>query len=97
MAGSVVETSGLTKHYGDVRAVVDLDLAVPQGTIFGLLGPNGAGKTTIIGTLLGLLRPTAGSIRLFGLEINGSTDAVRGMGVVRVNQVSYRVIYKASA
>jgi ABC-2 type transport system ATP-binding protein len=90
VAGTVVETSGLTKHYGDVRAVIDLDLSVPQGTIFGLLGPNGAGKTTVIGALLGLLRPTAGSIRLFGMDINGATDdAVRRIGAIMETPAFY--------
>ena len=90
MAGNVVETVGLTKHYGDVRAVENLSLAVPGGTVFGLLGPNGAGKTTIIGTLLGLIRPTSGTIRLFGTEINGSTDeAVRRIGAIMETPAFY--------
>ncbi len=90
MAGNVVETTGLTKHYGDVQAVADLSLVVPQGTVFGLLGPNGAGKTTIIGTLLGLIRPTSGTIRLFGTEINGSTDdAVRRIGAIMETPAFY--------
>lgn len=90
MAGNVVETTGLTKHYGEVRAVHDLSLQVPKGTVFGLLGPNGAGKTTIIGTLLGLIRPTAGSIRLFGTEINGSIDqAVRRIGAIMETPAFY--------
>ena len=90
MSPNAVETTGLTKHYGDVRAVQDLSLEVPQGTIFGLLGPNGAGKTSIIGTLLGLIRPTAGTIRLFGTEINGSTDeAVRRIGAIMETPAFY--------
>jgi ABC-2 type transport system ATP-binding protein len=90
MAGNVVETTGLTKQFGDVRAVQDLSLQVPKGTVFGLLGPNGAGKTTIIGTLLGLIRPTAGTIRLFGTEINGSTDeAVRRIGAIMETPAFY--------
>jgi ABC-2 type transport system ATP-binding protein len=55
-----IETRELTKYYGQHPAVVNLDLRVPQGIIFGFLGRNGAGKTTTIGMLLGLLRPTAG-------------------------------------
>ena len=74
MPGPVIETHGLTKTYGDVVAVHDLDLEVPTGSVFGLLGPNGAGKTTIIGTLLGLIRADAGEIRLFGETIDGSID-----------------------
>ena len=49
---SVIHTEGLTKHYGDVRAVVDLNLDIRAGEIFGFLGPNGAGKTTTIRTML---------------------------------------------
>lgn len=90
MDGTVVETTGLTKHFGEVRAVQELSLQVPKGTVFGLLGPNGAGKTTIIGTLLGLIRPTAGTIRLFGTEIDGSTDqAVRRIGAIMETPAFY--------
>jgi ABC-2 type transport system ATP-binding protein len=64
--GYAVETSGLTKRFGDRTAVDRVDLAVPAGTAFGYLGPNGAGKTTLIRLLLGLTRPDAGSIRLLG-------------------------------
>jgi ABC-2 type transport system ATP-binding protein len=49
---SVIHTENLTKHYGDVKALIDLDLDIPAGEIFGFLGPNGAGKTTTIRTLL---------------------------------------------
>ena len=63
---SVVATIGLTKQFGTDRAVDDLSLTVNQGDIYGFLGLNGAGKTTTLRLLLGLLRPTAGSIALFG-------------------------------
>ncbi len=59
----VIETIGLTKSYGPRRGIIDLDLTVREGEVFGFLGPNGAGKTTTIRTLLGLLRATAGSAR----------------------------------
>ena len=62
----VIETKSLTKRFGDIVAVDDLSLEVPRGHVFGLLGPNGSGKTTTMGMLLGLVRPTAGSFRLFG-------------------------------
>lgn len=71
----VIEVDGLTKHYGRVRAVEDLSLRVPQGGVFGLLGPNGSGKTTTMGMLLGLVRPTRGTIRLFGEAVQGSHRA----------------------
>lgn len=63
---NVIEVSGLTKTYGDLTAVDAIDLAIPEGCCFGLLGPNGAGKTTTIEMLEGIVKPTAGEIRLFG-------------------------------
>lgn len=67
-ADPVIETVGLTKHYGPTVAVDHLDLTVRRGEIFGLLGPNGAGKTTTILMLLGLTEPTAGHARVLGLD-----------------------------
>lgn len=64
-----IEINGLSKHYGTNRAVNNLNLAIPQGTIFGFLGPNGAGKTTTIRMLLGLIKPTAGSATILGRDI----------------------------
>jgi len=64
----VIETQGLTKRYNGVVAVDALNLAVRRGEIFGLLGPNGSGKTTTILMLLGLTEPTAGSVRVLGLD-----------------------------
>ena len=68
MSAPAIETVGLTKIYGDTRALDDLDLRVQQGEVFGYLGPNGAGKTTTIRLLLGLHRPTAGRASLFGVD-----------------------------
>ena len=62
----VISASGLSKSYGDVRAVDDVSLGVEPGEIYALLGLNGAGKTTMIRMLLGMVRPTAGSVSLFG-------------------------------
>jgi ABC-2 type transport system ATP-binding protein len=64
-----IETAALTKHYGRVRAVQDLDLRVPRGSVCGFLGRNGAGKTTTIDMLVGLLRPTAGEAWLLGHDV----------------------------
>ena len=64
----ILEVAGLTKRYGKRAAVDDVDLAVPEACAYGFLGPNGAGKTTLIRCLLGLTRPTAGTIRLLGLD-----------------------------
>jgi ABC-2 type transport system ATP-binding protein len=63
-----VVARGLVKHYGDLVAVDCVDLTVERGDIFGYLGPNGAGKTTSLRMLLGLIRPTEGSIELFGRD-----------------------------
>ncbi len=65
----LVETKGLTKVFGEVRAVDDLSVAIPDGAI-GLVGPNGAGKTTFLRLLLGLLRPTAGTGQVLGRDIH---------------------------
>jgi ABC-2 type transport system ATP-binding protein len=61
-----IEARGLVKRYGDIVAVDHVDLTVGRGDVFGYLGPNGAGKTTSLRMLLGLIRPTEGSARLFG-------------------------------
>ena len=69
-----IKTEGLTKHYGDVKALVDLDLEVQRGEVFGFLGPNGAGKTTTIRSLLHFLFPTEGKASVLGLDV--ATNAV---------------------
>ncbi len=66
---AVIEIRGLTKHFGRVRAVDGLDLAVPRASLFGFLGPNGAGKTTTIRVLTGLIRPTAGEAHVLGVPV----------------------------
>lgn len=68
MGEFVIETTDLTKKYGDFTAVNELNLTVNAGEIFGLLGPNGAGKTTTILMLLGLTEPSAGSVRVLGFD-----------------------------
>ena len=65
---SVIETEKLTKFYGPHRGIVDVDLSVEEGEIYGFLGPNGAGKTTTIRLLLDLIRPTSGRASVFGIE-----------------------------
>jgi ABC-2 type transport system ATP-binding protein len=72
---AVIKTSGLTKYYGGTPGIVDLDLEVREGEVFGFIGPNGAGKSTTIRTLLNFLFPTSGSGAIFGLDIiEGSLD-----------------------
>ena len=72
-----IETAGLTKYYGDTAGIVDLDLAVDVGEVFGFIGPNGAGKTTTIRLLLDFLRPTRGSGAIFGMDIARDSLAIR--------------------
>lgn len=75
--GPAIETAQLTKYYGASRGVVDLDLVVEQGEIFGFLGPNGAGKTTTIRLLLDLIRPTRGQARLLGYDSRRDSVAIK--------------------
>jgi ABC-2 type transport system ATP-binding protein len=78
-----VETHGLTRDFGAVRAVAGIDLAVPAGSFYGFLGPNGAGKSTTIKCLTGLLKPTSGSIRILDVDPLADPVAVkRRVGVV---------------
>ena len=74
---SAIWAEGLTKHFGEVRAVDGIDLDIAPGTIFGFLGQNGSGKTTTIRMLTTLLRPTAGSARVDGLDILADARRVR--------------------
>ena len=72
-----IRTQGLTKHYGDVEALIDLTLDVLPGEVFGFLGPNGAGKTTTIRTLLDEIRPTAGTASILGMDCRRDSVAIR--------------------
>src|SRR5215472_7191715 len=79
----VVETRGLTKHFGGRTAVDSVDLSVPRGVAFGYLGPNGAGKTTLIRMLLGLTSASAGEMRLLGLPLpQGRARALARVGAI---------------
>src|SRR6516162_6004583 len=81
--GYAVQTTGLTKRFGDRVAVDRVDLRVPAGTAFGYLGPNGAGKTTLIRMLLGLTRPDAGSMQLLGHPVPAERSvALRRVGAM---------------
>ncbi len=74
---NVIETTGLTKYYGKSRGVVDVDLAVPQGEIFGFIGPNGAGKSTTIRLLLNFIFPSRGSARVLGRDVVKESPAIK--------------------
>jgi ABC-type Fe3+/spermidine/putrescine transport system ATPase subunit len=65
---SVVDAELLTKYYGRTRGIEELSFRLEPGEVFGFLGPNGAGKSTTIRTMLDLIRPTSGRIRVFGLD-----------------------------
>jgi ABC-2 type transport system ATP-binding protein len=73
---AAIETRGLTKRYGRSRGILDVDLVVEAGQIFGFLGPNGAGKSTTIRLLLDLIRPTSGSARVLGLDVHRDRLAI---------------------
>ena len=81
--GTIIEIKGLTKQYGALTALDDLNLAVEEGAVIGFLGPNGAGKTTTIRMLTGLARPTAGQAQVLGyLDERGSVRLPRGAAMI---------------
>ncbi|MFN2425556.1 MAG: ABC transporter ATP-binding protein [Candidatus Binatia bacterium] len=87
-AGAIVEVRGLVKRFGARTAVAGIDLDVERGEIFGLLGPNGAGKTTTMRAVYGVTQPTAGVIRVFGLDVAVHRRAVRArLGVTLQDNV----------
>src|SRR3954469_2376487 len=79
MGEAPVEVRGLVKRYSELTAVDRVDLTVNSGDVFGYLGPNGAGKTTSLRMMLGLIRPSAGSVRLFGRDPQISVAALDGV------------------
>jgi ABC-2 type transport system ATP-binding protein len=79
MAEAPLEVRGLVKHYGEIVAVDHVDLTVGAGDVYGYLGPNGAGKTTSLRMMLGLIRPTEGSVRLFGRDPQLGVSALEGV------------------
>jgi branched-chain amino acid transport system ATP-binding protein len=86
----LLETKGLTKHFGGLAAVSHLDIHVNKGEIVGLIGPNGAGKTTTFNLITGVLRPTKGKIIFDGHDITGKKPHwVTKMGIGRTFQLAY--------
>ena len=75
---TVIHMENLTKSYGDILAVSEVNLDAQAGEVFGYLGPNGAGKTTTIRVLLDLIRPTSGSVTVFGLDSRLNSRDIRG-------------------
>jgi Cu-processing system ATP-binding protein len=90
-AAAIIDVRGATRHFGAVRAVDGVDLAVARGELFGLIGHNGAGKSTLFKMMLGLLRPTAGEIRIDGAPVTGADFRAvrRRIGYLPENVVLY--------
>src|SRR5271167_3175453 len=83
MHPSAISTEGLTRRFGQLTAVEDVNLRVAPGQFFGFLGPNGAGKSTTIKMLTGLLAPSAGRIEILGLDlVENAIEVKRQIGVV---------------
>jgi len=79
----IIQVSGITKIYKEVKAVNDLDFTVYRGDVFGFLGPNGAGKSTTIRMLLSLINPTAGKIKIFNNDVNSHrTEILKNVGAI---------------
>ena len=77
---NVIEIKNLTKNYGKARGIIDVNLNVEQGEVFGFIGPNGAGKSTTIRTLLGLIYPTSGSATIFGKDCTTHPEVRNELG-----------------
>ena len=84
-----IETKRLTKYYGKVHGIIDMDLQIPEGEIIGFIGPNGAGKTTTIRLLLSLLFPTKGSGTIFGQDIVKDGPAIKKIVGFVPSEVNY--------
>jgi ABC-2 type transport system ATP-binding protein len=83
MASPTISTDNLTRRFGELVAVEDVNLKVAPGQFFGFLGPNGAGKSTTIKMLTGLLAPTTGRIQILGLDlVSNMVEVKRQIGVV---------------
>src|SRR5699024_5789234 len=86
----VIQTNNLVKQFGRDKAVDNISLAIPEGEVYGLLGPNGAGKTTTIRMLLGLMKPTSGSIHIFNQDLNKERiDILKHVGSLVENPSYY--------
>jgi len=85
---TILEVQGLTKYFGGVAALKDVSFDVPERQICGFIGPNGAGKTTLFSLISGTFRPSAGKVRLRGMDVTGKHPArLVKMGIARTHQV----------
>lgn len=85
-----IETAKLTKFYGKARGIIDVDLTVEEGEIFGFIGPNGAGKSTTIRSILGLITPTSGTARVFGKDVKTNyTEILSDIGYMPSEAMFY--------
>jgi branched-chain amino acid transport system ATP-binding protein len=89
-AEPLLEASGLSVHFGALKAVSDVDLRVPRGELRAIIGPNGAGKTTFLKLISGELRPTAGRVRFKGVDVTGwPMHRIARLGMVKSYQVTH--------
>ena len=85
---SIIQIDRVSKSFGELQAVTNLNLTVPNGTCYGLLGPNGAGKTTTLKMVYGVTHPTKGEIRVFGMSVEKNIRSVRSrLGVTLQDNV----------
>jgi ABC-2 type transport system ATP-binding protein len=89
MENPILVIEHLEKSYGHIRAVQDLSLVVPRGSVFGLLGPNGAGKTTTLEMVVGLRRPDNGRVVIDGLDVWTHPEAVKGRIGIQLQSTSF--------
>jgi ABC-2 type transport system ATP-binding protein len=78
----MIKCTGLSKSYGQIKAVDNLSIEIAQGELFGLLGPNGAGKSTLIKLLTGQVRPTAGTAEVMGIDISRQVELREKVGII---------------
>jgi ABC-2 type transport system ATP-binding protein len=97
MTQNIIETHGLTMYYGAQRGILDVDLQVQKGEVFGFLGPNGAGKTTIQRVLMDVIRPTSGRATIFGLDCQKQGVEIRKRVGYLPGELSLYAHLKASA
>ena len=74
---NIVTTKGLAKYYGDPKAVDNIDFEIAKGECFGFLGPNGAGKTTVMGIIYCFMPPSAGEVKVFGMDVNKNPGEIK--------------------